>query len=88
MFGVDFQWSVSAAVLCPQVVESTTRSVRTAGEPGVAHWRRLADALGKAGSKPWNSDRDGGIYDGAFSLIPRTNSWLPSPVIMYSKEWV
>jgi hypothetical protein len=44
----------------------------------LATWVRLPDAL-QRGHLPWNSDPDGGIYDGAFSLL------LPphGPVILY-----
>lgn len=35
-----------------------------------AHWERLPDACRKADSKPWNSNPQGGCYDGAVSLLP------------------
>ena len=35
-----------------------------------AHWQRLPDACRKADSTPWNSNPQGGCYDGSVSLLP------------------
>eukprot|EP01043_Picozoa_sp_COSAG02_P070631 COSAG02_NODE_12586_length_1522_cov_1.477161_2_plen_288_part_00 len=44
-----------------------------------AHWERLPDACRKADSKPWNSNPQGGCYDGAVSLLPPPHG----PIMLY-----
>jgi hypothetical protein len=44
-----------------------------------AHWQRLPDACRKADSTPWNSNPQGGCYDGSVSILPNPYG----PIMMY-----